>query len=114
MLDLRRSERRDLGGVEGDRRVALRRAGRRRRQRAPELLDLLLTDYRLEGGETGLQTIEAVRRDLGACVPALIISAEGGDGIRRLADPLGVPVLEKPVAETELRRVLGILLAGSG
>ena len=46
-------------------------------------------------------------------MPALIISAEGGDGIRRLADPLGVPVLEKPVAETELRRVLGALLAGS-
>ena len=94
----------DAGSVEAARQAA--RAADRR-------LDLLLTDYRLEDGETGLQTIEAVRRDLGSPVPALIISAEGGDGIRRLADPLGVPVLEKPVAETELRRVLGALLAGS-
>jgi hypothetical protein len=61
-----------------------------------------------------VQTIEALRRDLGGALPALIVSAEGCDGIRRIADPLGVPVLEKPVAETRLRRVLGDLLAGNG
>ena len=104
--------------AEGWRRPSEGRAGEGERlalagRAADRRLDLLLTDYRLEDGETGLQTIEAVRRDLGSPVPALIISAEGGDGIRRLADPLGVPVLEKPVAETELRRVLGNLLAGS-
>jgi CheY-like chemotaxis protein len=87
-------------------------AARRAARSTDRRLDLVLTDYRLEGGETGLQTIEALRRDLGGRVPALIISAESGESIRRFADPLGVPVLEKPVAETELRRVLGDLLAG--
>ena len=50
--------------------------------------------------------IEALRRDLGGAVPALIVSAEAAEAIRRLAEPLGVPVLEKPVAEAELRRAL--------
>jgi CheY-like chemotaxis protein len=94
----------DAGTLEAARQAA-REHGRR--------LDLVLTDYRLEDGETGLQTIEALRRDLGARVPALIVSAESGESIRRLADPMGVPVLEKPVAETELRRVLGDLLTGA-
>ncbi len=73
-------------------------------------LELVLTDFRLEDAATGVQVIEALRRDLGAAVPALIVSAEGAPAIRRLADPLGVPVLEKPVAEGELRRVVQDLL----
>ena len=93
----------DAGGVEAAR-AAARAAGR------PP--DLVLTDYRLDDGETGVQTIEALRAELGA-LPALIVSAESCDAIRRIADPLGVPVLEKPVAEKELRRVLSDLLAGA-
>lgn len=75
--------------------------------------DLLLTDFRLDEGETGVQTIEAVRADMGSALPALIVSAEGAEAIRQFADPLGVPVLEKPVAEARLRRVLGELLSGA-
>lgn len=95
----------DAGSVEAARRAV------RRGSRPPELV---LTDYRLDDGETGLQTIAALRRDLGGAVPALIVSAESSESIRRIAGPLGVPVLEKPVAETELRRVLGRLLARAG
>ena len=94
----------DAGGVEPT------RAAARARGRPP---DLVLTDYRLDDGETGVQTIEALRADLGEPLPALIVSAESGEAIRRLADPLGVPVLEKPVAEAQLRRVLRDLLAGA-
>jgi len=75
--------------------------------------DLVLTDYRLDGDETGAQVIEAMRRDLGAAVPALIVSAEAAEAVRRLAEPLGVPVLEKPVAEAELRRAVEELLEGT-
>ena len=74
--------------------------------------DLVLTDYRLDEQETGIHAIAAIRDDLGEPVPAAIVSAEGAEAIRRLADPLGVPVLEKPVAEGELRRVLHALLEG--
>ena len=72
--------------------------------------DFVLTDYRLDEQETGIHAIAAIRDDLGEAVPAAIVSAEGAEAIRRLADPLGVPVLEKPVAEGELRRVLHALL----
>ncbi|HET9070248.1 MAG TPA: ATP-binding protein, partial [Amaricoccus sp.] len=75
--------------------------------------DLVLTDYRLDARETGVQTIEILRADLDEPVPALIVSAESSEAIRRLADPLGVPVLEKPVAESELRQALAALLAGA-
>lgn len=74
--------------------------------------DFVLTDYRLDEQETGIHAIAAIRDDLGEPVPAAIVSAEGGEAIRRLADPLGVPVLDKPVAEGELRRVLHALLEG--
>jgi signal transduction histidine kinase len=75
--------------------------------------DLVLTDFRLDDRETGVQTIEALRADLEESLPALIVSAESSEAIRRLADPLGVPVLEKPVAEGQLRRALATLLAGA-
>jgi signal transduction histidine kinase len=94
----------DVGSIDAAR-AAARQGGR------PP--DLVLTDYRLDAGETGVQTIEAVRADLGTAVPALIVSAEGGEAIRRAAAPLGVPVLEKPVAEAHLRRALRELLVAA-
>jgi signal transduction histidine kinase len=76
--------------------------------------DLVLTDYRLDDATTGVQAIVAVRADLRRGVPALIVSAEGAEAIRELADPLGVPVLEKPVPERRLRKVMRELLARAG
>ncbi|MBP7001120.1 hybrid sensor histidine kinase/response regulator [Amaricoccus sp.] len=72
--------------------------------------DVVLTDFRLDGEETGVQAIEAVRRRLGRAAPALVVSAEGGPEIRALAAPFGAPLLEKPVGEGELRRALAALL----
>jgi signal transduction histidine kinase len=72
--------------------------------------DFVLTDYRLDDQETGIDAIAAIRADIGELVPAAIVSAEGADGIRRHADPIGVPVLQKPVGEGELRRTLHALL----
>ena len=74
--------------------------------------DLVLTDYRLDEGETGVQVIEALWRDLRRRVSALIVSAEEAAAIRRLADPLGVPVLEKPVGERQLLRTVQALFEG--
>jgi signal transduction histidine kinase len=95
----------DAGSVEAAR--AAVRAG----ERPP---DVVLTDYRLDAGETGIQTIEALRADLGTRLPALIVSAEDGAEIRLAAAPLGVPVLAKPVAEAHLRRALRELLLEAG
>ena len=76
--------------------------------------DFVLTDYRLDEAETGIDAIAAIRDDVGEPLAAAIVSAEGAEAIRRHADPLGVPVLEKPVAESALRRALHALLAATG
>lgn len=68
--------------------------------------DLLLTDYRLDGGETGIETILALRRDLGRALPALIVSAESAEAIRCEVGGLPVEILEKPVGEHDLRRAI--------
>lgn len=73
--------------------------------------DVLLTDYRLDDGETGVDAIRALRACFGAGIPALIVSAEPAEVIAAVAEPLEAAVLEKPMAETELRRVLRGLLA---
>lgn len=73
--------------------------------------DLLLTDYRLDGDETGLQTIHLLRQDLGQGLPALIVSAESAQAIKGEAGGLAVEILEKPVAEGELRRAMRAALA---
>ncbi|MBV0892104.1 response regulator [Paracoccus sp. Z118] len=68
--------------------------------------DLVLTDYRLDNGETGIAALEALIAERGKRIAALIISAETVGAIRHEARGLDVEVLEKPVAEDELRRAL--------
>ena len=72
--------------------------------------DLVLSDYRLDGGETGRDAILALRAAAGRDLPALMVSAEPAEVIGHVARPLGAAVLEKPMAETALRRVLTALL----
>lgn len=74
--------------------------------------DVILTDYRLEQGDTGVHVIAAVRGALGAAVPALIVSGECADAIGKASGHLGAAVLEKPVAETTLRDTVHGLLRG--
>lgn len=68
--------------------------------------DLVLTDYRLDAGETGVQALRALARDLGRDLPAVIVSAEATGLIRAEAGSLAADVLEKPVAEADLRRAM--------
>ncbi|MDH2328896.1 ATP-binding protein [Cereibacter sp. SYSU M97828] len=75
--------------------------------------DMILTDYRLEQGDTGVHVIAAVRDALGMAVPALIVSGECADAIAKASAHLGAAVLEKPVAETTLRETVHGLLRGA-
>jgi len=74
--------------------------------------DVILTDYRLDGTDTGVQVIAAVRAALRHHVPALIVSGESAVGIGEASEHLGAAVLEKPVAEVELRDVMLMLIRG--
>lgn len=68
--------------------------------------DLVLTDYRLDAGETGIQALNVITSDLRRQPPALIVTAETPAAIRAEAAGLSVEVLEKPVAEHDLRRAM--------
>lgn len=87
--------------------------GSARMAAAAERPDLVLTDYRLNGDETGLHVLKALDQDHGPDLPALILSAESAEVIRGDLDCPDVVILQKPVDETKLfRTIQSILKAG--
>ncbi|HXD41427.1 MAG TPA: ATP-binding protein [Ramlibacter sp.] len=77
-------------------------------RRAP---DLLLCDYRLRDGETGVTVIERVRDEFNALIPALIVT---GDVVPEDAGALKserIGILHKPVPDRLLRETMERLLA---
>lgn len=72
--------------------------------------DVVLSDYRLDDGETGFQALDLLEADLGHSLPALIVSAETAEFIHAEAGNRPVEVLTKPVAEHELRRGLAFAI----
>ncbi|WP_207485817.1 PAS domain S-box protein [Arenibaculum pallidiluteum] len=73
--------------------------------------EVLLVDYRLRAGETGLHVIRAVKGRIGDDVPAAIVT--GDTAPERLAEAKagGYRLLHKPVAARELRSVVSDLMA---
>ena len=77
-------------------------------ERAP---DLLISDYHLRGGETGLGVVTALRRALDADIPAVFVT---GDTARTALDAaeLGhIRVLTKPLRAEELLETINTELA---
>lgn len=68
--------------------------------------DILIVDYQLDGGKTGLQFIEAMRNRLGINIPAIIVTA---DHSMKVADEIknaGLKLLHKPVKPATLRTTM--------
>lgn len=68
--------------------------------------DVVLSDYRLRGHQTGLQAIGMLRKLLGAHLPALVVT--GDTAPERLRETLGsgVPLLHKPLAPEQMKKAL--------
>lgn len=80
---------------------------------APSLPDLLILDYHLDGGMTGL----ALRERLPQAVlkrPAILLTADHGEAIRREAEAAGCHLLHKPLRPLALKTLLARLVAGRG
>lgn len=75
--------------------------------RAPEAI---LADYHLDHGATGCEVVAALRAQFGVEIPAVMITADRSDDCRRALQPLGLPLLNKPVKPGKLRAVLSQLL----
>lgn len=75
--------------------------------------DLIIADYRLANGMTGIQAIKRLREAIGVPVPAFLISGDTAPERLREASENGYLLLHKPVAPMRLRAVLNQLLRTS-
>lgn len=73
----------------------------------PAAPDVLVTDWRLPGGEDGLDVVRLVHQRFCAALPAILIAGDALDDARRLAREYGVVLLHKPVRPAALRAALG-------
>ena len=75
--------------------------------------DIVLADYHLDDGDTGLNAVQGLRKHTGLETPCIIISADDSDVIRDRAKAVGYRFLPKPVNATRLRAlVLALTRAG--
>ena len=64
--------------------------------------DVIVADYNLPGGTTGLDAIREVRRAMGQQLPAVVISADGSSALRRAIAAHGLMLVSKPVRTADL------------
>ena len=64
--------------------------------------DLIISDYHLGGGETGVDAIVSVRKRVGRTLPALLLSGDTSTAMRQLADLPACRILNKPVDVEQL------------
>jgi CheY-like chemotaxis protein len=77
--------------------------------------DLIISDYRLANGDTGIAAVRRLRESLGASIPAFLISGDTAPERLRDASASGFQLLHKPVPPMRLRALLNQLLkAGKG
>jgi len=72
--------------------------------------DLIISDYRLAEGKTGIQAVELLREAVAAPVPAFIITGDTAPERLREASAAGFHLLHKPVSPMALRAMLNRLL----
>jgi CheY-like chemotaxis protein len=73
------------------------------------LPDLIVSDYRLRGEETGIQVVARLREEFNADIPALIITGDTGPDRLREAQASGLHILHKPLNPAKLRALIASL-----
>ncbi len=71
---------------------------------------IVLADYHLDAGVTGLDAIRAIRAHHGADVPAIVITADHSHDVTERVTKAGCEILRKPVRPAELRALMQHLL----
>lgn len=69
-------------------------------------IDLIIADYRLQNGVTGIQAIEGVCGKLGRKVPALLVTGDTSPDILKTLYNSGYRVVHKPIAPAKLRSLI--------
>lgn len=76
-------------------------------------IDLLVTDYHLQDGKTGIDVIKAVRATLDRPTKAIMITGDTSSAIAELSSDQLMRVASKPVSADELLTLLRALLAAN-
>ncbi len=79
-----------------------------------QLPDLIISDYRLADGHTGIEAIQRLRSALGAPIPAFLVTGDIAPERLREAGANGFHLLHKPVDPMALRAMLNQILRGGG
>jgi hypothetical protein len=66
------------------------------RHRVNYAIDVVVADYHLGGGETGMQVIERIRESLGAQLGAVLMTGDTSGAIRDLPHHPNLRVVSKP------------------
>lgn len=72
--------------------------------------DLIISDYRLANGKSGIEAIERLRGELAAAIPAFLISGDTAPERLREASASGYHLLHKPLTPMRLRAMLNQLV----
>jgi len=74
--------------------------------------ELIITDYRLQKGETGVTALARLRPLLGDMIPVIFVTGDGLGKVRSEISPQYTHLLQKPVAPGKLRVLIRNLLSG--
>ena len=81
---------------------------------AGRLPDLLIVDYRLGGGDTGIDVAQRLRRDLDPEIPAVLVTGSITPDLEEKARSADLGFLLKPVNPHTLRALIDEKLGGTG
>jgi len=74
--------------------------------------DIILSDYRLRAGETGMETLQRLRTTLDRETPACLMSGDTDPALIQACRDAGLPLLHKPVRPAKLRTLIRRLARG--
>jgi signal transduction histidine kinase len=69
-------------------------------------IDVILSDWRLRGTETGVEAVRAVRRICGEATPAVLVTGDTSPEVLTMAHENGLVILHKPLQPRELLRLI--------
>lgn len=72
--------------------------------------DLLIVDYRLDNGATGVEAINALRARFGRRVPAIVVTGSTMTAHEAEAERHDFHLMVKPVVPNRLRAMIGFKL----
>lgn len=77
---------------------------------APRVPDAMICDFRLKGGESGIEAAQRVREEFNREIPALLVTGDTGVDRLQQAEASQLPLLHKPVRPLLLKNSLAALL----